>query len=575
MIAELRLRDLGVIVDAQLDLGPGLTVISGETGAGKTMLLTGLDLLSGGKADARAVRVGATEAVVEGRFEIDTSSGAAAQVDDAGGVLDDDGSLLVMRTVAAQGRSRTVLGGRGVPQAVLGELTSRLVTIHGQSDQLRLRGAAQQRAMLDAYGGAALAEAAGAYRELWQERQSVAAELDTIRTQASERAREAELLRLGLAEVERVAPQPGEDVALVAEADRLRYANELGEDVQVARTALVGGEDDTASASVRAASVAELLETAARALERAGAHDPALAPLVGQLRDVGFRAGDVATELSGYLDGLESDPARLEQAEARRAELAHLTRSYGETVDEVLAWASSASLRLLELDDDTGRADHLAGLLEDLELRLAEAARVLHERRAAAAAELSQAVDAELEGLAMTGAHLDVSVTSVAPGPTGADAVELLLRPHPGAPARPLAKGASGGELSRIMLALEVSLAARHDRGGDRLTMVFDEVDAGVGGKAATQVGARLARLAEHYQVIVITHLAQVAAFAGTHVVVAKSTSGDGQVTRSDIRTVDGDDRLVELARMLSGSEDSQTARAHASELLAAAVVRR
>jgi len=574
VIAELRLRDLGVIVDAQLDLGRGLTVISGETGAGKTMLLTGLDLLTGGRADAGAVRSGANEAVVEGRFELeDAASGLREGVEDAGGVLDDDGSLLVVRTVAAQGRSRTVLGGRSVPQAVLGELTSPLVTVHGQADQLRLRGAAQQRQVLDSCGGPALAEAAAAYRALWDEHRQVAAELEQLRTQAAERVREAELLRLGAAEVERLDPQPGEDVALAAEAERLRHAGELGEDVATAHAAVVG--DDQQGADPAARSVTENLDHAVRALERAAEHDVTLSPYAGQLRDLAFRAADVAAELAGYLDGLESDPARLEQVEARRAELAHLTRSYGSTVDEVLEWASRAGLRLLELDDDSGRVERLSARLEELGTRLTAAADVLHAQRAEAATELSEAVDAELAGLAMTGAHLEVSLTPTEPGPTGADAVELLLRPHPGAPARPVAKGASGGELSRVMLALEVSLAARSGASEQDVTFVFDEVDAGVGGKAATQVGARLARLAERHQVIVITHLAQVAAFADTHVVVAKSTSGDGRVTRSDIGVVTGEERVVELARMLSGHEDSGTARAHASELLAAAVVRR
>ena len=573
MIAELRLRDLGVIVDAQLDLGRGLTVISGETGAGKTMLLTGLDLLTGGRTDAGAVRSGANEAVVEGRFELGDGSGLREGVEDAGGVLDDDGSLLVVRTVAAQGRSRTVLGGRSVPQAVLGALTSPLVTVHGQADQLRLRGTGQQRQVLDSYGGPALAEAAAAYRALWDEHRQVAAELEQLRSQAAERTREAELLRLGAAEVERLDPQPGEDVALAAEAERLRHAGELGEDVATAHAAVVG--DDQQSAGPAARSVTEHLDHAVRALERAAEHDATLSPYAGQLRDLAFRAADVAAELAGYLDGLESDPARLEQVEARRAELAHLTRSYGSTVDEVLEWASRAGLRLLELDDDSGRVERLSARLEELGTRLAAAADMLHAQRADAAAELSEAVDAELAGLAMTGAHLEVSLTPTEPGPTGADAVELLLRPHPGAPARPVAKGASGGELSRVMLALEVSLAARSGASEQDVTLVFDEVDAGVGGKAATQVGARLARLAERHQVIVITHLAQVAAFADTHVVVAKSTSGDGRVTRSDIGVVTGEERVVELARMLSGHEDSGTARAHASELLAAAVVRR
>ena len=566
MLEEIRIENLGVISRARVSLGPGLTVLTGETGAGKTMVLTGLDLLLGGKADPGAVRTGQERAAVEGRVAVAAGSPVRARAEEAGAELDDDGSLVLLRTVAAEGRSRAHLGGRSVPQSVLAELAEDLVTVHGQADQARLRSPARQREALDAFAGAAHEATLADYRDDWSERARLDTEIDDLTNRTQDAAREAGLLRLGLDEVERIAPQPGEDLELVAEADRLGHGEDLRAAASTAHDTLAGDPDavdDTAATFA--------VDRARRALEQAGEHDPELASLAGRLAEVGYLLADISAELSGYLQDLEADPRRLEAVQQRRAELGTLTRSYGEDADAVLAWAQTAGLRLLELDGGGDRLERLTARRDKVVASLTKRAQTLTTGRRKAAKTLAAAVTGELAGLAMAGAQLRVDIEDLAGGgPWGADTVEMLLVPHAGAPARPLGKGASGGELSRVMLAIEVALATAPESGARRPpTFVFDEVDAGVGGKAAIEVGRRLARLSRGSQVLVVTHLAQVAAFADTHLVVTKSTSGGiDTVTDSDVHPVTGTERVRELARMLSGQEESAAAREHAAELL-------
>jgi len=568
VLEEIAIEDLGVIRAARVPLSAGLTVITGETGAGKTMVLTGLGLLMGGKADPGGVRPGAERAVVEGRLDLSRFPSVAARVDDAGGTVDDDGSVVVLRTVAG-GRSRAHLGGRGVPQGVLAEIADELVTVHGQADQLRLRTPGKQREALDRFAGRAHAQVLADYRAAWSERAGLQSEIEDLTARAAERAREAELLRLGLAEVERIDPQPGEDVELTTLVGRLGNAEQLRQSAQLAHDAVAGEDMETEGSAVHA------VERARRALDAVAGDDPALAEQVGRLTEAGYVLADVATELSSYVADLQADPAALETAHARLAELGTLTRSYGDTVDDVLRWASEAGLRLLDLDDGGERVEAMRGRVAELDERLAELAEQVTRGRSTAAGRLAEAVTAELGGLAMGGASLQVSVLPAEPGPQGADQVSFELEAHPGAPARPLGKGASGGELSRVMLAVEVALAtAADDAAGTVLpTFVFDEVDAGVGGRAAVEVGRRLAALARRTQVVVVTHLAQVAAFADTHLVVTKSTDDVDTVT--GVRPVADDDRVRELARMLSGQDGSETARQHAVELLESSAVGR
>jgi len=571
VIEELSIADLGVIATAHVRLRPGLTVLTGETGAGKTMVLTALTLLLGGKADAGVVRSGATTAVVEGRVRLDGRAAALERVADAGGELDDDGSLVLLRTVTAAGpdapgRSRAHLGGRMVPQGVLAELAEDLVTVHGQADQVRLRTPARQREALDAFVGADHLTMLAVHRDTWADRARVDAELRELTDRAADRAREAELLRVGLADVERVDPRAGEDTQLAEESERLAHAEDLRVAADGAHRALVGvdGADDEPSA-------AALADAARRLLEHAGAHDPALAALATRVAEAGYLLADAGADLAAYSQDLQSDPARLDAVGRRRAELASLTRTHGGDVARVLAWAQEAGLRLLELDSGDERVTDLRQRRDALDATLDDLRDALSAARLEAAGRLAHAVSEELAGLAMPDARLEVVVEAAeAPTVHGGDRVELLLVPHAGAPARPLGKGASGGELSRVMLALELVLATAGAAGRAPGTFVFDEVDAGVGGRAAVEVGRRLAALARGGQVLVVTHLAQVAAFGDTHLVVTKSTDpGVDAVTASGLVDVTGEDRVRELARMLAGQEDSASARAHATELLA------
>ncbi|KWX00814.1 DNA recombination protein RecN [Carbonactinospora thermoautotrophica] len=572
MLLEMRIRGLGVIDDALLKLSRGFTVITGETGAGKTMVVTGLGLLFGGRGDSSLVRPGANGASVEGRIAVDPAGPAAARALEAGAELDDD-ELLITRTISAEGRSRAYLGGRAVPVGVLGELAGDLIAVHGQSEQQQLLNPARQRAALDRYAGEAVAVPLSRYVTAYERLREVTAQLHEITARARERAQEADLLRYGLAEIEAAAPQPGEDAELAAEIERLSHADALKTAATGAHEALLG--DPAAADGVDAVG---LVGAARSALEHVRHHDPALAELADRLAEVSYLLSDVATDLASYAENVDADPARLAALQERQATLTGLMRKYGDTIEDVLAWAEQAGKRLADLEGDDERVDELQAEQAELRAELSALAAEISAARRAAAERFGAAVTAELTQLAMPHARVQVAVSRTedpdgleidgaryAYGPHGVDDVEILLTPHPGAVPRPLAKGASGGELSRVMLAVEVVFA-----GADPVpTFVFDEVDAGVGGKAAVEIGKRLAKLARSAQVIVVTHLPQVAAFADRHLLVVKAD--DGTVTRSGVIALDEEERVRELSRMLAGLEDSELARAHAEELLAAA----
>ncbi|MCR2819981.1 DNA repair protein RecN [Microbacterium sp. zg.Y1090] len=558
MIEEIRLRDLGVIAQATLPMGRGFTAITGETGAGKTMVVTGLGLLLGQRADSGAVRSGAAQASVEGTWIVPEDGAVAERVREAGGDLEPigggDAELYLGRTLSSEGRSRATVGGRTAPAGVLADLADQLVVVHGQSDQLRLRSSVAQRDALDRFGGAPVADALAAYREAYETWRGLDAELTHLTGESDTRAREAEELRLLLADIERVDPQPGEDDELARRAERLSHVEELRIAAASAHTALSSDDD--------APDVAVLAAEARRALERAADRDDTLAALAEQAADIGYRAVDLAQSLSGYLADLdETGPQELALVEARRAELATLTRVHG-TVDAAIALLENGSARLAELDDDGDRIARLERERDAAASVLDAAAAALTAARTAAAGRLGAAVTAELRALALPDARLVVELAPGAASAAGRDDVTILLAPHPGADPRPVAKGASGGELSRVMLALEVVIAATEPVP----TFVFDEVDAGIGGAAAIEVGRRLARLAESSQVVVVTHLAQVAAFATNHLSVVKAN--DGSVTASSVRRLEGADREAEMARLLSGMTDSEAALTHARELL-------
>ncbi|WP_084258223.1 DNA repair protein RecN [Saccharomonospora iraqiensis] len=576
MLAEMRIQGLGVIEDAVLELHPGLTVVTGETGAGKTMVVTGLHLLSGGRSDSSKVRAGAGRATVEGRFADLTDGPAARTVTDAGAEPDEDGSVIALRSVGADGRSRAHLGGRSVPVGVLAELAEQLLAVHGQNDQLRLLRPTEQRAVLDRFAGQPVADVLAEYRRVRQEWLSVSAELDRRRTHTRELAQQADLLRHGLTEIEAVDPAPGEDTDLTERVKRLSAAEELREAATAAQLALTGSADGDPDSP----GALGLLGEARRRLS--GADDTTLREFEPRLAEAAVLLDEVGGELAGYLDSLEVDPARLEEILARQAELKKLTRKYAADVDGVLAWAEDARQQLSSMDTSEDALAELEARRDALSTELSGHAARLSAARAEAAAELGERISTELAGLAMGQAGIEVTVRgrpagaddteavvvgdeTLHAGPDGVDDVELRLRAHSGAQPLPVHKAASGGELSRVMLATEVVLAHADTVG----TLVFDEVDAGVGGRAAVEIGRRLATLARTHQVLVVTHLPQVAAFADRHLVVDKDT--DDGVTRSGVRVLATDERVTELARMLAGLDETETGRAHAEELLDAA----
>ena len=580
MLAEMRIQGLGVISDATLELDAGLTVLTGETGAGKTMVVTGLSLLGGGRAESSRVSEGVAKAVVEGRFAASHGAlGLSVLASEVGAETDEDGTLIAARTVSSDGRSRAHLGGRSVPVGVLGRLAEAQLAVHGQNDQLRLLRPTDQRALLDRFAGDAVAKPLAAYREIRTEWQQVGAELTERRDGARRLAQEADMLRHGLAEIEAVDPQPAEDRELVDEARRLTAADDLRAAADAARLALSGSDDGEAPGATGLCGEARHLV--------ASSGDGELEGLSERLDEALAVLGDVSAELAGYLERLDADPTRLETVLARQAELKALTRKYAADTDGVVEWAEQARERLSGLDTSDDALAALAARRDALAVDLAGHADELSAARAEAAGRLATATTAELAGLAMRDASLQVTVSRreastdadaltvggrrCHAGSSGVDEVELRLVPHAGASAQPLHKGASGGELSRVMLALEVALA-----GSDPVpTMVFDEVDAGVGGRAAVEIGRRLAKLAASHQVVVVTHLPQVAAYADRHLVVQKGTDGTGAVTRSNVRSLDDAERIAELARMLAGLDDTDTGRAHAEELLAAAAAHR
>jgi DNA repair protein RecN (Recombination protein N) len=590
MLREIRIQNLGVIDDAVLELSAGLNVLTGETGAGKTMVVSGLGLLLGARADAALVRTGAKSAVVEGMVDVGPGHPASLRVIEAGGDAQD--GLILVRTVSAGGRSKAHVGGRTVPVSVLGELGELLVAVHGQSDQWRLRQPEQHRVVLDRFAGGSVSEPLDQYTALYDEFHQVGAELLHLRGLARDRAREVDVLRTGLEEIEAVDPLPGEDLELRAEDERLAHSDGLRASAGQAHGLLTGDPDSMYSWGDRASEggasgssggdlssgdVVGQLGAARAALAPMTGHDLALADLDRRLQELGYLTADLGTDLAAYLSDVDVDPARLAWVQQRRADLARLQRKYGDTADDILLWAKESAARLTVLEGADDRADGLQVRLEALRVELTTRAGELSSARALAAADFGTRVTAELSHLAMGKAVVQVGL-SRRPDPEGlclgedgepvrfsrhgVDDVEILLAASSGAPPRSVARAASGGELSRVMLALEVVTGS-----GDVPTFVFDEVDAGVGGKAALDVGARLAALATTAQVIVVTHLAQVAAYADRHLVVRRTD--DGHVTASGVVAVSGQERLRELARMMAGVEDSDVAIEHARELLA------
>ena len=559
MIEEIYIRDLGVIQEARLSFGPGLTVITGETGAGKTMVLSALGLLLGERSDTSSIRRGQEQAFVEGRWFLKNNTDAATDVAERlaeAGAEISAGELIMNRSVSSEGRGRASVSGKAAPINLLSELGEKLVVVHGQSDQIRLKSAVAQREALDQFAGvSALLRDYQTHFQTWK---SASAQLTEIQSALDARAKEAQELRAAVDELESADPQPGEDQELTDKANRLTHVEELRIAASAAHEAISSESFDGATDAIG------LIGVARRALEQVAAHDSALEKIADLLKLLGYQLNDASAEISGYLDGLDGDSARmLESIQERRAVLNTLLRKYGPTLEDVIKLRESASDRLLELDSSNDLIEKLTSQVEQSHKFLTAAAQKLSSARASAAIELAQQVTQELAALAMAGSTLVVEVAEAPEfGPSGKDTVSIQLSSYPGAEPRPLGKGASGGELSRIMLAIEVVLAQTEQAP----TFIFDEVDAGVGGAAAIEVGRRLAMLAKQAQVIVVTHLAQVAAFANQHLRVLKNSTDE--FTATDVVALDMQARVNELARMLSGMPESESGKTHAAELL-------
>ena len=541
MLVDITIEDLGVIERSAAEFAEGLTVLTGETGAGKTMVVTGLRLLAGGRADASRVRDGAQKAAVEGRFA--TGRAAAAEVvESVGGVADENGEYIASRTVSAAGRSRAYLGGRAVPAATLGDFSSHVLTVHGQNDQLRLLAPDQQLAAVDR-SEPAIAKVRETYTEAFRAWRELAKDYKRRTESRRELAQEVDRLQFAINEIGEVAPEPGEDTELVTLIQRLQDVDTLRE---AAATALSAVDGDDSFGEAEAASA--LLGRASTAL--VGSSDKELAALGERLSDITSQVSDIAAELGTYLESLPADPNLLEESLRRQQDLKQLTRKYAADIDGVLTWRDAAAEKLDSMDTSAEVLEELKAKVMEAEKQMVAKASALTKARKKAAKNLSKQVTEEIHGLAMPNSALNVEIREAKYSKTGADEVEFQLN------GKPLAGAASGGELSRVMLALEVVLAD-----GDGATMVFDEVDAGVGGRAAVEIGRRLARLATSNQVIVVTHLPQVAAYADSHLHVSKEkfTSGVSDLSASE--------RVEELARMLAGLDDTETGRAHAQEL--------
>lgn len=543
VLDELHIHGLGVIEDATLRLAPGLTVVTGETGAGKTMLVTALQLLLGSRADTDLVRTGADVARVEARF--------CPAPDGSGEWTDDPGELVVSREIPAEGRSRARMGGRMAPAGALADVLGPHVEVHAQHEHHRLVRPAVQRALLDAYAGDPHARTLAAYRDAHAAWRDARRRLDQLHTGARERARELDRLRFELDEIAAVGIDPDEDGRIDDRLAELEHAEDL--QVGLGRAAEALGSDGAL----------DPIGVAVDALRRLPTDTADTRELLGRAEELASLATDLAADLRGHADGVESDPERLAELMDRRAALQTLRRKYGDDLAAVLAYEERAVARVTELEADDDASDGLEGEVQRLGDEVDRLAEAVRDSRRVAADRLARTVEGHLADLAMPHAHVEVAVEPTEPGPDGADEVTYLLAANPGEPPRPLATAASGGERSRVALAIEVALADVEDAA----VLVFDEVDAGIGGATAMAVGEKLARLAAggRRQVLCVTHLAQLAAYADVHHVVEKGIADGRTVTTT--RHVAADDQVVELSRMLGG-DTGDAARAHARELL-------
>ncbi|MBW2460148.1 MAG: DNA repair protein RecN [Deltaproteobacteria bacterium] len=555
MLVELRIRDYAVVEDLTLELGPGLNALTGETGAGKSIIVGALSLLLGERASSDVVRVGAERATVEAVFEVDGLPAVKRLTDEHGFRLE-DGLLILRREVASAGRNRAWVCGSPATAGIVGALGTALVDLHGQHEHQTLLRSRDQRAILDAYGGSQdLATSVG---EEYERLQALRRDLEGREERRREVESRADFLRFQLAEIDEADLAPGEDESLESEAGRHQHSEELARGAAEVHARLYEGEGGTGEGAI-----SDLLADVGHALQRLADFDPGLRTDLERLTEARHIIDDLGSRMGDYASAVDHDPERLEEVRVRLDRIFRLKRKYGPELADVLATAQRVRNELADLDDADHDLDRIRAQMQATEADLTRIAADLTAARSAATARLSAAMADVLPDLGLGGALFTIALSShdtVSAG--GAESVEFRVAPNEGFEPMPLARIASGGELSRIMLGLKSILATV-----DRVpVLIFDEIDAGVGGVVATAVAGKLAEVAERHQVFVVTHLPQVASHANAHLLVEKE-SQDG-ITKTTVRTLKGDDRIEEVARMLGGDPESQASRDHARELL-------
>ena len=567
-LEEISIRSLGIIDQSTLELGKGLNVLTGETGAGKTMILTALSLVLGGKSDSSLVRIGSDRLVASAQFVLPKTNSEISLIADESGADISEGSLVLTRTVNSDGKSKAVAGGTTVPAATLVNFADHLVEIHGQAANHQIVKSARQRELLDRFAGSELAKAMSAYQGALSTYNDLKARIKSMRESSTKRDREIADLEEFLKGWSKLKPTRGEYAEVANQIARLSSVEDLRSASDGANQAL----SDETSGSLTS------LGAARRFLDIAKGKDSRLDEIASVVAEGFFVLDEAARDLSSYLSALEADPAKLDALQVRKAEIIAFIKKWGSAADpdaELIALSEKAKTARATIADLTGGEDRIAELESEMQgakKELLSQAKLLTKIRTSAALKLSESVSTEIHALSMPHTEFSISINSADYEGSlkesdftilGCDEVIMQIQGHRDGPLIALGKGASGGEMSRIMLALEVVLAQTHPVG----TYIFDEVDSGVGGKAAIEVGRRLAALAKHSQVIVVTHLPQVAAWADTHFVVKKSD--DGSISQSDVEKLDNQNRIEEIARMLAGLEGSSSAREHAAELLA------
>lgn len=562
-LEEISIRSIGVIDSASLEISPGLTVLTGETGAGKTMILSALNLILGGKSDSALVRVGSERLVASGRFRV--ANNQTSNFEDSGAIIE-DGQVIITRSVTSDGKSKASANGIAVPVSVLTSLSEHLVEVHAQAANINIGKSSRQRELLDRFGGQEIEVALARYKSSLETYQELKSRIAAFKKSIDAKDSALASLREFVAAMKKLNLVAGEYAEIEIEIARLSSVEELRIASQQAHEAVVEEESGALTS----------LGIARRAIENARSKDPSLEAIFGVLSESFYLLEDANTTLSSYVESLEADPVRLDFLHARKSEINNLIKKFGgsqsheDEVNELLRQHAVSTESIADLEGGDEKLAVLEKELVKVKKDLLMSARALTDSRVNAAKSLGAKVTTEIQQLSMPHTSMNIHINSPDYAAvkesdftaTGCDEIVMQLSAHKGAPLVSLTKGASGGEMSRVMLALEVVIAATHPVG----TYVFDEVDAGVGGKAAIEVGRRLHALSRHAQVIVVTHLPQVAAWADSHFVVNKNS--DGSVSQSDVRAVDGDERLTEIARMLAGLEGSQSAKEHAAELL-------